>query len=260
MSRTHFIFGYAGNKRQECKYIEPLCNFEGITTIVEPYCGSCAFSYYIAQKYPKKFKYKLVDNCENLIKILNKAKNKEEYDKFIDEINAEKDEVLSSKANYLAYPAKCKARGDPEKAFFFYNKFYTIRSGLYPLAKVGKNIPDIPKDAGILDFVRTEDVEFICGDGLEYIKENKDKTDYLFFIDPPYIDTCNQFYSNASLNVYEYFFHNKPSEHKCKMVFALEDIWIIKLLFKDYAEGAIVKEKNYQPSKKKTSHIYFKNK
>ena len=66
MKQNHFIFGYAGNKRGEVEviqnYLEQNYNFEKIKTIVEPFCGTSAYSYYLSTLYPKKFKYILNDN------------------------------------------------------------------------------------------------------------------------------------------------------------------------------------------------------
>ena len=55
--KNHFYFPYVGNKREEVEYILNNLNLDNITTIIEPFCGSCALSYYISTKYPNKFKY-----------------------------------------------------------------------------------------------------------------------------------------------------------------------------------------------------------
>ncbi len=41
------IFLYHGNKREAIETIYNNLNFDNIETIVEPFCGSCALSYYI---------------------------------------------------------------------------------------------------------------------------------------------------------------------------------------------------------------------
>lgn len=40
--KNHFIFSYAGNKRNEAENIAEKINFDNITTIIEPFCGSAA--------------------------------------------------------------------------------------------------------------------------------------------------------------------------------------------------------------------------
>ena len=53
MSKTNqCIYSYRGNKRCECDDIYKIIenNLEGIDTIIKPFCGSSAFSYYISKK------------------------------------------------------------------------------------------------------------------------------------------------------------------------------------------------------------------
>ena len=76
--KNHFFFSYAGNKRNEVdhilSYIESQ-NFDNIKTIIEPFCGSSALSYYISTKYPKKFNYILNDFDEHLITLYKLTSN-----------------------------------------------------------------------------------------------------------------------------------------------------------------------------------------
>lgn len=78
--KNHFITPYSGNKRNEAENIynttKDIYNYEDIETIIEPFCGSCAYSYYLSLKHPNKYKYILNDNDNNLIKILKKNKNR----------------------------------------------------------------------------------------------------------------------------------------------------------------------------------------
>ena len=64
--KNHFLLPYSGNKRNEVENIynttKDIYKYEDIKTIVEPFCGSCAYSYYISTLYPKKYKYILNDN------------------------------------------------------------------------------------------------------------------------------------------------------------------------------------------------------
>ena len=50
---SHFYISYAGNKRREMKEIEPFIDLKGIKKIVEPFCGSSAFSFHIYDKINK---------------------------------------------------------------------------------------------------------------------------------------------------------------------------------------------------------------
>jgi len=57
--KNHFFIAYSGNKREEVNtihdYIKPKLT-PSITTIIEPFCGTSALSYYISTLYPKKYK------------------------------------------------------------------------------------------------------------------------------------------------------------------------------------------------------------
>ena len=46
--KTHFYITYPGNKRKEMKGLYPYLDFTNINTIVEPFAGTCAISYYIS--------------------------------------------------------------------------------------------------------------------------------------------------------------------------------------------------------------------
>ena len=62
--KNHFLLPYPGNKRNEVEglYNEIINKLDDITTIIEPFYGSSAFSYYILTKHPKRFQYILNDN------------------------------------------------------------------------------------------------------------------------------------------------------------------------------------------------------
>ena len=74
--KNHFFIPYAGNKREEVEpiYKEVENYLEKIDTIIEPYCGTSAISYFISLKFPKKYKYILNDNNKFLIEIYNMIK------------------------------------------------------------------------------------------------------------------------------------------------------------------------------------------
>jgi hypothetical protein len=67
----------------------------------------------------------------------------------------------------------------------------------------------------------------------------------------------NDFYANATLNIYEYLHHNSIKKEKAFIVLVLEWSWIIQLLF----EGCKVStyDKTYQTTKKKTTHAIISN-
>ena len=66
--KNHFYMGYAGNKRNEIPFIYDYLNFDNITTIIEPYAGTCSISYYISTK-KSGLKYILNDNNKYLLEM-----------------------------------------------------------------------------------------------------------------------------------------------------------------------------------------------
>lgn len=69
--KNHFLFSYSENKREKVKTIYDNLNFTNIDTIIEPFAGTSALSYYISTKHPKRFKYILNDQNNLLIDLYN---------------------------------------------------------------------------------------------------------------------------------------------------------------------------------------------
>ena len=86
--KNHFFFGYSGNKRQEVPQLyEHFKTLKNIHTIVEPFCGTSAFSYYISTQEPNKYTYILNDNDKNLIELYNIARDENKLNDLINELN-----------------------------------------------------------------------------------------------------------------------------------------------------------------------------
>ena len=128
--KNHFFFAYAGNKRCEVdgilNYIQS-CNFNNIDTIVEPFYGSSALSYYISTKYPNKFNYVLNDFDENLINLYKIVSNETKFIKFNNELNIKVKTIINKEA-YNAI-----AKENTFVSWFIIHKIYTIRAGLYKI-------------------------------------------------------------------------------------------------------------------------------
>ena len=67
----NFYFPFCGNKRLENKHadevITKLLESGKIKYIVEPFCGTCSFSFHINRKYGDKFQYIMNDTDKHLI-------------------------------------------------------------------------------------------------------------------------------------------------------------------------------------------------
>jgi site-specific DNA-adenine methylase len=249
--KNHFFISYAGNKRTECEeiYKELNNNINDITTIVEPFCGSSAISYYISKLHPLKYKYILNDNNKNLIDAYNTFRDDEKLKKFIDELNKECKDITKEKYKTII-------NEDDLKGWFIKNKIYSIRPGLFRLDYKHKDFKFL-LDCPIINFLRTEDITITNICGIETIKKYKDDNTNLIILDPPYLELCNDFYNDSDVNVYEYLYYNKILDMKCKIILILNDSWIIKLLFLELIKKTYCKL--YQPNKRKVNHLIISN-
>jgi site-specific DNA-adenine methylase len=254
--KNHFFISYAGNKRTEVdkiyEIVEP--KLKDITTIIEPFCGTSSFSYYISLKHPKKFNYILNDNNKHLIELYNIAKDDEKFKELIQELN-----LMSIDIDKIKYDKLIKE--DNLKGWIIKNKIYAIRPGLFPNEnnkyKISNNFDKL-LNAPIINFLRTENIIMKNDDAIDIINTHKDDKKCLIFLDPPYLDSCNDFYLDSKTNVYEYLSINIIKNMKSYVVLCLENNWIIKLLFNGYKSFEY--DKLYQCSKKKTTHLIITNK
>lgn len=250
---NHFFISYAGNKRRECdtiyKEIKELLDGDEIETIIEPYCGSSAISFYIAHNYPHKFKYILNDNNEHLIKTYEIFKDEKQLDILIEQLNEMCKDL--NKEKYMAI-----VKQDTHISWFIKHKIYAIRAGLFKLDYKFKDFIFL-KNTPIIKFLRTEDITTQCKDGIETLIKYKDDKRSLIILDPPYLELCNDFYKNSNTNIYEHCHKFPITDHISKTICILNDMWIIRLLFKDQIKMEY--NKMYQPNKRKVVHLIIKN-
>lgn len=248
--KNHFIIPYSGNKREEVEilYDNIKDKINKIDYIIEPYCGSCAMSYYISLKHPNKYKYILNDNNKFLIELLNIMKDENKYNDFINKIN----NIISliiDKESYKKYSDKECFEG-----WFIGNKIYNIRPFLYPQ---GKKINQIAKQAPIIDFLRNEDITILNQDGNELYNEYKNNKKTLILLDPPYMMTNNTFYKQPTFEIYETLSTDNIMKLKSKICLMLNDNYINRLIFKKCK--LIDYDKKYQTTKKDIKHILISN-
>ena len=249
--RNHFIISYAGNKRQEVERIEEYLHnkLDGIDTIIESYCGSSAMSCYLSMKYPRRFKYILNDLDPMLIELYHLMKDKVLFDEFMVLLNETVKLIVDKQAYLDAIKPKTVL------AWFIKHRIFRIKAGLYPLAYKPKtyNFDDFP----ILKFLREENVSIRLGNGEDLFIEYENDPTVLCFIDPPYLKSCNCFYTKKTTNIYDYCSDKKMNNFKCKMVFIVEDIPTIRELFPDNIKLSY--GKHYEMQHKKTNHVIISN-
>lgn len=250
--KNHFIFSYDGNKREEVECIYQILTNnnllnKNITTIIEPYCGTSAMSLYISLQYPKKYKYILNDNCQQLIELYEIMNDSDKLKEFIEKVNnmffIDDDDNFISKPEYLELIKQKNVY-----SYFIKNKFYKMRKGLYPIDQCIKRL-DINKilKIPIIHFLQTEDIRFSNKDALEVLLENNNKNS-LSLVDPPYLLVSNDCYESHTTNIYEWIFNNNNT--LINSCFILENTWIIKLLFK--CNKIIEYDKTYRSHTHKT--------
>lgn len=252
MKKNHFFIAYAGNKRSEVEKIYDSIKdkITDIEYIVEPFCGTSAFSYYMSLKHPKKFKYILNDNNNYLIDLYKITRDDNKFNELIEYLNNKVIDINKEKYNIII-KEPCLS------SYIIKNSMYSIRPGLFPIDKKLKTDYKYFKDVPIVNFLKTEDITFYSDNAINIFEMYKDNNKSLIFLDPPYLQLCNDFYLDSNTNIYEYLHLNNINNMKSFILLVLEDIWIIKLLFKHHK--FITYDKRYQTSKKNTQHIIINN-
>ena len=245
---------YAGNKRNEIKKLYPYLNFENINTIIEPYAGTSVISYYISSLHPN-IKIILNDNNNYLKEIYDIIQDDEKVEQFDKEINDIK-ETIKTKADYMNVIKQKNIFG-----WFIGDKYYAIHTRQSPIGYRDESMMKNPfklRDYKIFDFYRNPNVSFTSEDGIEVYEKYKNNENCMIIMDPPYISACNCFYIDDSMNIYEHLNDNNINEYKAKIYLILENIWIIKLLFK--SNNILFEyDKKYEITRRKTTHILISN-
>ena len=247
---NHFYMSYCGNKRNECALLYDNLNFDNITTIIEPFCGSCALSYYISKKQPNVFKYILNDKDEYLYQMFNIIKNNK-----TDEFDNEIIKLLSTIKDKESYVNITKQKD--VYSWFVKNKYYQLRPGIFNKDEKYDKYKSL-KEYPIYNFFKNENIECHSIDGLDCYIKYKDNQENLILIDPPYMNSCNTLYNHKYTNIYEYICSNKIQNEKAFIVLILENNWIIQLLFNDI-KNKIIYDKKYMMNQRETKHIIIMN-
>jgi len=253
---SHFIFSYAGNKRKEFQTFNEYIKYDGIKYIVEPFVGSAAISFNIYKEHGDKFNYYFNDNDKNIYEVYLLLK-KESIEDIFKKLNDIKNTVKNKEDFLKIY----KKEEHSIYEYIYFRKASSFRIGLFDEGRsISKS--DYKPTKLLLEFVEFIKLPnvFITNDDWS-ISYNKFKDDdkSIILLDPPYIASCNTMYGSYSVNIYEYIYENNIKNNIGNIYLILENIWIIKLLFK---ENNILVEyyKKYEMSKKNTSHILISNK
>jgi hypothetical protein len=164
--KNHFLLSYFGNKRNEVEglYNEIINKLEVITTIIEPFCGSSAFSYYISTKHPKRFQYILNDNNKFLIQLYLIAKDETKLKKLVAVLNNKIKNIDREKYNLII-------QEDNIIGWLIKNRIYNIRPGLFPNdeKRVLKSF-DYLFNCPIINFLRNEKIKIYNMDAIKLME------------------------------------------------------------------------------------------
>lgn len=254
-NKNHFFFSYPGNKRNEIEELIKNIDFNDKNKIIETFCGTSAYSFHIWLEYGDQFEYYLNDNSKSLISIYELFKNNS-IDTINDEIKKINDQISNKDEWNYHY------NNSPQTPYkeLFYLKFSALgRKGFYPQDRKAKEIVLTQIQELFLKFIQAPCVHITCNDWFKIFDEYKDDEKAIIIMDPPYINTNNDFYLEKNLNIYEYFFDNTNLKFKSNIYLILENIWIIRMLFNNY-KIVLLYDKKYELSKKHTKHIILTNK
>lgn len=256
--KNHFLYGYAGNKKDETADIIEAINFDKIENIIEPFCGSSALSYNIWLKYDDKFKYYLNDYDENLINVYKILKEKD-VDYLENEINKIKEQV-QTKDDWIKKVNEYKETKNIFLYIFFKKYSNMGRFGFWNLKIPISRFKITEEQKKFIKFIKEPYVEITNNDWRDFFNKYKDDKKTVFIFDPPYMFSENGFYfsKKSDNNVYEYFYKN-TSKIKSHIYFILENVWINEAILKNFKNIKTYK-KMYELTKKNTEHIIYYNK
>lgn len=258
--KNHFIIPYSGNKRQEVETIHESLNLDGIETIIEPFCGTSAMSFYLSQLYPKRFKYILNDLDENLMELYAVMKDETKYNELVEKIKEYHDFVFKNDLDENGKKERYKniKLMNNLSSWVFINTYYTIMAGLFPASGGRKKIRDY-NNIPVINFLRNEDIEFKCEDALNIVKKYKDDKSVLIFLDPPYLNSDNSFYKHRGLEIYPYLYETKLNTLKSSIYLVVNLIEPIRNMFEEYFVKTY--SKKYDRTKhKNVEHVIISNK
>jgi len=261
-----FYFDYYGNKRTEIKNIFPYLTHEmilNIDTIVEPFCGSCAFSLdMFCKKGYSDIDYNVNDIDDQLIDFLNVVKKDGfrpfyDYAKKYDYDRTDQEIRMEAKTEYK----------NNKNAFTFFMKEKT-KQRLY----ISKKMNSFTNEYNYVKFDKTDaffnKANITCCDYKTIFEQYMDNDKSLLFIDPPYFDSKNLQYScmrNKDINNGDMTDNTRfyvdileiLKNGKCKIICILNNNKLMKFLYGDYIKS--IYDKTYQMTKKKTTHMIITN-
>jgi hypothetical protein len=248
-----FYFGYYGNKRSEMNEMDKFIDLNNMKYIVEPFCGSAAFSRHCYNNRNFSGKFILNDADAMLIKFLRFVKKNsskpivEYYNNFI------------KKATKEIFQEEIKHKNDNIFSFFIFMKYFNYRRGIYPLVKKINLINHNDYFQYLDKFFQDKNVELYNREANDLIKLCDNKNMFLFF-DPPYYASDNSFYQKVKCaDLTEIYIKIKEmlDNYKSKILTVQNSNAITRYIYHDYIVNTV--EKIYESTRRKIEHITITN-
>jgi site-specific DNA-adenine methylase len=235
-----------GSKDQDIKHFKQLLPMD-ISKVVEPFGGSFALCRCIY--YEDKYKKYVNDNSRDIVEIFN---------------NLEETNRLYQKWRELAHNAI--NYGEQGRINKLKNDWYNVEGNetikqyiqMNQIAR-GKHIKSIPNVDDGLDFIKK--VYFTPYDFKDCIKKHMHDKDAFIFLDPPYMFSNNTSYSQQcdknDCTGYLLDFLEILENAKCKIMLIINDLKLIRYLFRDY--NMVDYNKTYGMSRRQEKHLVIMN-
>jgi site-specific DNA-adenine methylase len=262
-----FYIPWNGCKRNDMKYIKDAINLKGINRILEPFCGSCAFSLFCYRELEFKGEIILNDNDKNLIDFFKDVKQNgsKKYFDFI--INTWNDGKLTLEEHL----EKMKPKNIKSTLDWFYfqrcnGRFRrVVKKAEFTTAKYEKNKNVI---SSLDRFFMDDNIKLFCGDYSEIIDKYKDDPHTLIYLDPPFMSSYNADYAiyytdkknpDKSIKDYTQIFVDllELLKSKTKIITSINSNCLIRYLYKDYIFNEF--KKIYQATKSKEMQLILSN-
>lgn len=260
-SISHILIKYPGNKIREFKYFKDSIELNNIKSIVEPFCGSCAMSFHIWIEHREKFNYYLNDKDDTIFKHFEYLK-KNNIIELIKKINIEKQQY-STKEKLLELHKNWLEDNDEFKKIILSKlsrfSFQSLTTGrCFHNTKQLWQSTTRPHKYMILfeEFLKSPNVFFTNNDWNDCYNKFKDDKEALILFDPPYVNSCNDFYKHRSLDIYDKL--DDIYKNNARSYFIIQKNDKTDELFKEWNE-LVVYDKMYNMTQKKTQHIVYSN-
>jgi site-specific DNA-adenine methylase len=261
-----FYTSYIGGKSSEIKYFKEdlysLIDSGKITRIIEPFCGSCAVSYHLFEKYGSdKLEFHLNDIDSDLMRLLQEVKEKGSKH-IIEWVNEQCKDLTRERFKEII-------SGSDVNSYVFKRKVHGLRYGMFPASNRKYGDYD-PKRYELLDkFFMSPNTHLYEGDYADIFERFKNDDKALIFIDPPYLDSFNAYYYSHKGKATE----GNDNEIKdmtkvyadivnllkcpCKVLSVQNANGLLRHLYKDYIK--LEYDKLYNFTRKRTKHMIISN-